>query len=50
MEQDVEARREFAAALRLLSDLKNEEGNQQFLTRGDIAKLYAACEQAIKGV
>ncbi len=48
--QDVEARREFAAVLRLLSDLKNEEGNQQFLTRGDIAKLYAACEQAIKGV
>ena len=36
--------------MRLLNDLKNEDGNQQFLTRGDIANLYAACEQAIKGV
>ena len=48
--KDDAARRDYGAALRLLNDLKGEEGNQQLLTRPDLAKMYAACEQGSKGV
>jgi serine/threonine protein kinase/Tfp pilus assembly protein PilF len=44
-----DARREYSLALRLLNEIKGEEGNQNLLTRTDLAKVYAACEQGSKG-
>ena len=38
-----EARRDYAAALRLLEELKAEEGNQEILKRADLAAMHAEC-------
>jgi hypothetical protein len=37
------ARREYAAALRLLEEVKRDEGNENVLKRADLAKLYEEC-------
>jgi hypothetical protein len=47
---DSNASREYALALRLLNDMKGEDGNQNVLKRADISKIYAECERWSKGV
>ena len=37
------ARREYGSALRLLEELKGEEGNQNLLKRADLAAMHAEC-------
>jgi tetratricopeptide (TPR) repeat protein len=44
----VEARRDFASALRFLEELKGEEGNERLLTRPDVAAMYAECVRGSK--
>jgi eukaryotic-like serine/threonine-protein kinase len=41
-----DAGREYAAALRLLNEIRGEEGNQNVLKRADVADLYARAERA----
>ncbi len=43
-----DARRDYASALRLLEDLKSEEGNQDLLKRADLAVMHAECVQGSK--
>jgi serine/threonine protein kinase/tetratricopeptide (TPR) repeat protein len=38
---DAAARREYAATLRLLEEVKRDEGNEKVLERGDLAGIYA---------
>ena len=45
---DAEARREYAAALRLLEDIKGEDGSQSVLTRADLKSMYAECVEKSK--
>jgi hypothetical protein len=45
---DQEARREYAAALRLLEEIKNEDGSQNVLTRADLKSMHAECVEKSK--
>jgi eukaryotic-like serine/threonine-protein kinase len=45
---DAEARREYAAALRLLEDIKGEDGAQNVLTRWDLQSMHADCVERSK--
>jgi hypothetical protein len=45
---DAEARREYAAALRLLEEIKGEDGSQKVLTRSDLAPMYQECVERSK--
>jgi tetratricopeptide (TPR) repeat protein len=45
---DAEARREYAAALRLLDEIKGEDGSQKVLTRSDLAPMYQECVERSK--
>jgi tetratricopeptide (TPR) repeat protein len=45
---DAEARREYAAALRLLEDIKGEDGSQSVLTRADLKSMHAECVERSK--
>jgi eukaryotic-like serine/threonine-protein kinase len=45
---DAEARREYAAALRLLEDIKGEDGSQSVLTRSDLKSMHAECVEKSK--
>ena len=40
---DSRARAEYGSALRLLEEIKGEDGNQQVLTRADLAAMHADC-------
>jgi len=40
---DSRARAEYSSALRLLEEIKGEDGNQQVLTRADLAAIHADC-------
>jgi len=46
---DAEASREYASALRLLDQIKGEDGNQNVLKRADLAAIHAECERWSKG-
>jgi tetratricopeptide (TPR) repeat protein len=46
---DPQARNEYTLALRLLNELRAEEGNQNILKRADLSAIYAACERGAKG-
>jgi len=45
---DAEASRDYAAALRLLDEIKNEDGNQNVMKRADLAAMYADCQRYSK--
>ena len=45
---DADARREYGLALRLLDEIKGEDGNQNVLARADVGKIYAECERRSK--
>jgi len=45
---DAEASRDYAAALRLLDEIKGEDGNQNVLKRADLAAMYADCQRYSK--
>jgi tetratricopeptide (TPR) repeat protein len=45
---DAEARREYAAALRLLEDIKGEDGSQSVLMRADLKSMHAECVEKSK--
>ena len=45
---DAEARREYAAALRLLEEIKGEDGGQSLLTRADLKSMHADCVEKSK--
>jgi tetratricopeptide (TPR) repeat protein len=45
---DLEARREYAAALRLFDEIKGEDGAQSVLTRADLKPIYAECLERSK--
>ncbi len=47
-DKDPNARRDYAAALRLLNELKADDGNQNVLKRADLAAIYAASERGAK--
>jgi tetratricopeptide (TPR) repeat protein len=47
--KDASASREYAAALRVLNDLKGEDGNQNLLKRADLRAMYADCEKWSRG-
>jgi len=49
LSNDAEAPRDYAAALRLLDEIKGEDGNQNVLKRADLATLYAQCQRYSKG-
>ncbi len=42
---DADARREYGLALRVLNDLRNDDGNRDLIKRADLAALYAGVEQ-----
>jgi tetratricopeptide (TPR) repeat protein len=42
---DAKARAEYAVALRLLEEIKGEDGNQDVLKRADLGAIYAECAQ-----
>lgn len=46
---DPMARAGYATTLRLLNELRAEEGNQNLLDRADLGSIYAACERGAKG-
>jgi hypothetical protein len=46
--KDAAARRDYASALRLLNELKADDGNQNVLARADLAAVYAASEKGAK--
>jgi eukaryotic-like serine/threonine-protein kinase len=46
---DSEAPRDYAAALRLLDEIKGEDGNQNVMKRADLAAMYADCQRYSKG-
>ena len=46
--QDAEARREYAQALRIMNEIRGEEGSQGVLKRSDLAAVYAECERFAK--
>lgn len=46
---DSGARREYGVALRLVDEIRAEEGNQHLLKRADLGRLYAECERWSKG-
>jgi tetratricopeptide (TPR) repeat protein len=46
--KDASARREYGAALRFLTDLRADDGNQNVLRRADLAPMFAASEQGAK--
>jgi hypothetical protein len=41
--KDDQARRHYASALRILDDMKREEGNGQVLERTDLKAIHAEC-------
>jgi tetratricopeptide (TPR) repeat protein len=43
-----DARRDYASALRLLEEIKSEEGNQNLLKRADLAAMHAECLKGSK--
>ena len=45
---DAEARREYASALRLLEEIKDEDGAQNVLTRADLKSMHAECVEKSK--
>jgi hypothetical protein len=47
--KDASAASEYAAALRVLNDLKSEDGNQNLLKRADLRAMYADCEKWSRG-
>jgi serine/threonine protein kinase/tetratricopeptide (TPR) repeat protein len=47
---DPQARAEYASALRLLEEIKGEDGNQQVLKRADLAVMHADCLRWSKAV
>ena len=47
--KDAQARTAYTDALRLLNELRTEEGNQSVLKRADLSAIYAACERGAKG-
>ncbi len=47
--KDAGAASEYAAALRVLNDLKGEDGNQDLLKRADLGAMYADCEKWSRG-
>jgi tetratricopeptide (TPR) repeat protein len=46
---DAEARREYGLALRLLNDIKAEQGSQDVVKRADVGAMYADAERLSKG-
>jgi len=46
---DPEAKKEYALTLRLLNDLKSEDGGQNVLKRSDVGAMYANSEKLSKG-
>jgi serine/threonine protein kinase/tetratricopeptide (TPR) repeat protein len=46
---DAEASRDYAAALRLLDEIKGEDGNQNVMKRADFAAMYSDCQRYSKG-
>ena len=42
---DGEAKREYSLTLRVLNDLRNDDGNSELIKRPDLAVIYAAAEQ-----
>ena len=48
-ERDAQARNGYTTALRLLNELRGEDGNQNVLKRADLNAIYAACERGAKG-
>jgi hypothetical protein len=46
---DPDASRDYAFALRLLDEIKGEDGNQSVLKRADLAAMYADCQRWSKG-
>jgi tetratricopeptide (TPR) repeat protein len=47
--KDPEARKEYALTLRLLNDIKSEDGGQNVLKRADVGAMYADSEKFSKG-
>jgi tetratricopeptide (TPR) repeat protein len=47
--RDPEARKEYALVLRLLNDIKSEDGGQSVLKRADVSAMYADAERLSKG-
>ena len=45
LSNDPEATRDYAAALRLLDELKGEDGNQNVMKRADLFVMYAECQR-----
>jgi eukaryotic-like serine/threonine-protein kinase len=48
LKSDSDARREYAAALRVLEEIKADEGNQNVLKRADLAALHADATKWVK--
>ena len=46
--QDTQARPAYTSALRLLNELRADDGNQKMLDRADLKAIYAACERGAK--
>jgi Tfp pilus assembly protein PilF len=49
VERDEQARTEFTTALRLMNELRGEDGNQNVLKRADLSAIYTASERGAKG-
>ena len=47
--RDAEAKKEYALTLRLLNDIKSEDGGQNVLKRADVGAMYANSEKLSKG-
>ena len=45
LSNDADASRDYAAALRLLDEIKGEDGNQNVMKRADLAAMYADCQR-----
>jgi eukaryotic-like serine/threonine-protein kinase len=45
LSNDPEAARDYAFALRLLDEIKGEDGNQNVLKRADLAAMYSECQR-----
>ena len=48
LSNDPEGSRDYAAALRLLDEIKGEDGNQNVMKRADLAAMYADCQRYSK--
>ena len=48
LSNDSDAPRDYAAALRLLDEIKGEDGNQNVMKRADLAAMYADCQRYSK--